>query len=89
MNPADAAARGLGDGDHVRIVNDLGEVRCRMKIDDRLKPGVVSLPKGIWRRATLNGSVGTALVPDRLTPVSGGACYNDARVQVTGIPRNE
>jgi len=24
-------------------------------------------------------------VPDSLTPVSGGACFNDARVQVTKI----
>jgi len=51
-------------------------------VDSRLRPGVVSLAKGIWRRATLNGMAGTALVPDRVTPVSGGACFNDARVQV-------
>jgi anaerobic selenocysteine-containing dehydrogenase len=82
MHPEDAAARGLTDGDRVRVFNALGEVVCGLKLDARLKRGVASLAKGIWRRATLNGSVGNALVPDSLTPVSGGACFNDARVQV-------
>jgi anaerobic selenocysteine-containing dehydrogenase len=82
MHPDDAADRGLAEGDHVRIFNGLGEVVCGLKLDTRLKPGVVSLAKGIWRRATLNGSVGNALVPDSVTPVSGGACFNDTRVEV-------
>jgi anaerobic selenocysteine-containing dehydrogenase len=82
MNPEDAGARGLREGDRVRIFNMLGEVHCGLKFDPRLKPGVASLAKGIWRRATLNGSVGNALVPDSVTAVSGGACFNDARVQV-------
>jgi anaerobic selenocysteine-containing dehydrogenase len=85
MHPQDAAARGLQDGDAVRVYNELGEVHCKMRWDELLKPGVVSLPKGMWRRATLNGSLVNALVPDSLTPVSGGACFNDARVQVARL----
>jgi anaerobic selenocysteine-containing dehydrogenase len=84
MHPDDAAARSLVEGSTVRIFNALGEVVCGLHLDARIKPGVVSLAKGIWRRATLNGSVGNALVPDTLTPVSGGACFNDTRVQVEG-----
>jgi anaerobic selenocysteine-containing dehydrogenase len=82
MSPQDAGERGLSEGDRMRVFNELGEVYCFLKVESRLRPGVVSLAKGIWRRATLNGSVSTSLVPDRLTPVSGGACFNDARVQV-------
>jgi anaerobic selenocysteine-containing dehydrogenase len=82
LSPVDAAARGLEEGDTVRVFNLLGEVHCRLKVDARIKEGVASLAKGIWRRATMNGSIGNALVPDIVTPVSGGACYNDARVQV-------
>jgi anaerobic selenocysteine-containing dehydrogenase len=85
MHPGDAEERGLRPGDKVRVFNALGEVHCGWKPDSRLKKGVVSLAKGIWRRATLNGSVGNALVPDTVTPVSGGACYNDARVQVARL----
>ena len=58
--------------------------RCRWR--RRIRPGTVSLPKGLWRRSTRNGTTGTALVPDTLTDIAGGACFNDARVQVASLP---
>jgi anaerobic selenocysteine-containing dehydrogenase len=82
MHPDDARARGLADGDLVRIFNDLGEVHCPLQVAPAIRPGTVSLPKGLWRRSTRNGTTGTALVPDALTDIAGGACFNDARVQV-------
>lgn len=86
MHPADAEARGLADNDLVRIFNNLGEVHCAVQVLPIVRPGTVSLPKGLWRRSTRNGVTGTALVPDTLTDVGGGACFNDARVQVTSLP---
>jgi len=86
MHPDDAAARGLDDGDLVRIFNDLGEVHCPLDVTAEVRPGVVSLPKGLWRRSTRNNATGTALVPDTLTDLGGGACFNDARVQVASLP---
>ncbi len=47
-----------------------------------LRPGVVVLPKGLWSHHTLNGATANALAPDSLTDLGGGACFNDARVQV-------
>ena len=82
MNPADAVARGLKDGDAVRIFNALGEVRCPLQTGAWIRPGTVSLPKGLWRRHTANGCTANALAPDTLTDFAGGACFNDARVQV-------
>ncbi len=82
MHPRDAGTRGLRDGQEVRVHNGLGEVRVLLKINPDLRPGVVYLPKGIWGRHTRNGRVGTALVPDTVSAVSGGACFNDARVEV-------
>jgi anaerobic selenocysteine-containing dehydrogenase len=86
MNPQDAAARGLLDNDLVRVFNELGEVHCTLQIAPTIRPGTVSLPKGLWRRSTRNGMTGTALVPDTLTDLGGGACFNDARVQVASLP---
>ena len=86
MHPDDAAARGLADDDPVRVFNELGEVHCILDIDKAIRPGIVSLPKGIWRRSTRNHATGTALVPDTLTDLGGGACFNDARVQVASLP---
>jgi anaerobic selenocysteine-containing dehydrogenase len=90
IHPADAEPRGIGDGDRVRIVNDSGEVICRARIDPDLRAGMVELPKGLWSHNTENGATANALAPDSLTDLGGGACFNDARVQVVrldGEPR--
>jgi anaerobic selenocysteine-containing dehydrogenase len=85
MHPADAESRGLADGDLVRIFNELGEVHCTLKVVAAIRRGTVSLPKGIWRRSTRNNMTTTALVPDSLTDLGAGACFNDARVQVASL----
>jgi anaerobic selenocysteine-containing dehydrogenase len=85
MHPDDARARGLEDNDAVRVFNDLGEVHCTLRVLPTIKPGTVCLPKGLWRRTTRNGVTGTALVPDTLSDIAGGACFNDARVQVGSL----
>jgi anaerobic selenocysteine-containing dehydrogenase len=86
MHPDDAAARELKDGDAVRIYNSLGEVRCNVQVGAWVRPGTVSLPKGLWRKHTANGLTANALAPDTLTDLGGGACFNDARVQVAAAP---
>ncbi|MFO1501041.1 MAG: molybdopterin-dependent oxidoreductase [Verrucomicrobiota bacterium] len=82
MHPVDAADRGIVDGALVRVFNDLGEVCCRARINDEMRLGVCGLPKGAWRRASRNGQTSTALCPQHVNDVGGGACFNDARVQV-------
>jgi anaerobic selenocysteine-containing dehydrogenase len=82
LHPREAAARGIQAGDQVRVFNDLGEVECVAATNERLRPGVVAMPKGAWRHASLNGETSTALCPDHLNIVGGAACFNDARVEV-------
>ena len=82
MNPEDAHSRGIGEGDTVRVFNELGEVRVRARVSPAVRPGVVVLPKGLWSRHTLNGATANALSPDSLSDIGGGACFNDARVEV-------
>lgn len=82
IHPADAEARGIETGDEVRIWNDLGEVRVPARVSADLRPGVVFLPKGLWSQNTLSGTTSNAVSPDTLTDLGGGACFNDARVQV-------
>ena len=88
MHPADAAERGLANEDPVRVFNDLGEVQCPVGLTTDMRRGTVSLSKGLWRRSTYNGSTSNALVPDTLTDLGGGACFNDARVQVALLGRH-
>ncbi len=82
LHPDDAAARGIGEGEPVRVFNDFGEVRCRARLSAAMRPGVVLLPKGLWAHNTESGTTANALAPDTLTDLGGGACFNDARVEV-------
>ena len=88
MHPSDAAERGLSQDDPVRVFNDLGEVQVPVSLNPDMRPGTISLPKGLWRKSTYNGSTSNALVPDTLTDVGGGACFNDARVEVALLGRH-
>jgi anaerobic selenocysteine-containing dehydrogenase len=88
MHPADAAERNLSAGDPVRVFNDLGEMHCPVGLNAEIRRGTVSLPKGVWRKNTYNGSTTNALVPDSLTDLGGGACFNDARVEVGLLGRH-
>jgi anaerobic selenocysteine-containing dehydrogenase len=83
MHPDDAAARGLAEGQRVRVANALGEVLCRLRISNDQRPGVVELPKGLWAHNTDNGATACALAPDSYTDLGDGACFNDARVEVS------
>jgi len=85
IHPTDAAMRGIHEGDRVRIFNELGEVLCRAQISPRIREGVVSLPKGAWRKSSRNGLTATALCPAHINEVGGGACFNDARVEVAKL----
>jgi anaerobic selenocysteine-containing dehydrogenase len=85
MAPGDAAARGLADGDRVRIWNAVGEVHCRVRITTDVRAGVCVLPKGLWRKHTDNGHTANALIPAAFADLAGQAAYNDARVEVAKL----
>jgi anaerobic selenocysteine-containing dehydrogenase len=82
IHPDDARPRGLRDGQPVRVWNDLGEVRLPVRITDDVPSGVVSSLKGAWFRTSDNHQTVSALAPATHADICGGACYNDARVEV-------
>lgn len=86
VSPVDAAARGLTDGMHARIWNDRGSTTMPVRINDALRAGTVLIHKGWWRRHAATGFTSNALCPDTLADLGGGACFNDARVELTPLP---
>ncbi|MFQ5676384.1 MAG: molybdopterin-dependent oxidoreductase, partial [bacterium] len=82
MHPEDASARSLEKGARVRVYNNQAEVIVPLRTSARVRKGVAVIPKGAWRHASLNGLTSTALAPDTISSVGGGACFNDARVEV-------
>ena len=48
IHPDDAVARGIADGNIVRVYNDRGATLAGAVITDGVRPGVVVLPTGAW-----------------------------------------
>jgi len=48
INPADASARNLTDGDLVKVFNERGACQARAHVSDAIRAGVVSLSTGAW-----------------------------------------
>jgi biotin/methionine sulfoxide reductase len=56
MHPDDAAARGLVDGQAVRIFNDRGAVCGGLRVSAEIRPGVVAMATGAWWNPAVPGS---------------------------------
>jgi anaerobic selenocysteine-containing dehydrogenase len=86
LDPTDAAARGIADGDAVRVWNDRGSLTLTARVGTRLRPGVVAVPFGWWSQE--HGEHGTAnsLTNDMLTDWGGGVAYGSTRVDVERLP---
>jgi biotin/methionine sulfoxide reductase len=48
MHPDDAAARGLEDGDIIRLFNARGACLASLRITDGIRAGVMQIPTGAW-----------------------------------------
>jgi len=89
INPLDAAARGLEDGQLARVFNERGEVLARCRLTERIMPGVVDLPQGAWwlpdeRGRDRGGSI-NVLTSERWTPLAKGSAQHTAMVQVEKV----
>jgi biotin/methionine sulfoxide reductase len=48
ISPQDAAARGINEGDVLRVFNDRGSCLAGARVSPRIRPGVVKLSTGAW-----------------------------------------
>lgn len=82
MHPQDAAARGIADGDAVRVFNARGEHLCHASINGRARAGVV-VGLGIWwRKDGMNGTNVNELTHQQLTDMGRAPAFYDCAVQV-------
>lgn len=79
MSPEDAEARGLAEGDDVRLFNQLGEVRVKAAVTNLEKPGCVEFLHG-WEKAN-----SCDLVSRDFDPISGFPPYKDVLCEIEKI----
>ena len=85
VNPVDAQARGIRNGDEVRVFNDRGEMIIRVKVTERIMPGVVDIPQGAWydpdERGVDRGACANVLTANKISP-GAAVPYNTSLVQL-------
>ena len=85
MHPSDAAARGIADGDRVRVFNDRGSHRLRARVNGKPRSGVVVAPSVWWKKYSPDGGNANNLTSQRTADLGGGATFYDCRVQVEKV----
>jgi anaerobic selenocysteine-containing dehydrogenase len=84
MSSADAAARGIRDGERVRVFNDRGEIRLTARVDGAVQPGVVSARLS-WARLSSERRNINVLTSNRLTDMGDGATFYSTLVEVSKV----
>jgi anaerobic selenocysteine-containing dehydrogenase len=96
VNPADARACGVADGDLVRIVSAHGAIELPAELSDDVGCGTVAVPHGWghraagWQTANVAGGANvnelTSARPDDLERLSGMAHLNGVAVRLEKVP---
>jgi len=82
ISPADAKSRGINSGQKIRIYNNNGELISKVSISNRVPPGIVVMPNGIW----LNEGGGVNhLISAQETDIGYGAAFHDNRVEIENL----
>jgi anaerobic selenocysteine-containing dehydrogenase len=92
MHPDDLAARGIADGERVRVRSRSGEVQVEVRATDDIMPGVASLPHGYGHnrpgvrlsiaRGLAGASANDVTDPEHLDEVGGTAALNGVPVTI-------
>lgn len=85
LHADDARARGIGDGDAVRVWNELGEVRAVARLSDRVRPAVAWMPFGGLTDASGRQRGVNVLTAEEPTDWGGGSGLYDAFVEVSPL----
>ena len=88
LNPGDAAARGLVEGDVARIFNDRGSFEAEIAVSDAARPGVAASTKGYWPKIVGEKANLNLTVAERDSDMAGGAVFHDNRVEVEPARRS-
>jgi anaerobic dimethyl sulfoxide reductase subunit A len=85
IHPADAEARGIVDGQRVRVFNQRGATLLPARVTERIAPGAVSIKEGAWFTPDARGhdthGCANVLTGDRASPAA-AATFNSTFVEI-------
>ncbi len=81
ISGADARARGIADGDKVRVFNHRGDIVLKARVDGKVQPGVVSASLN-WAKMTPGFQSINALTSEKLTDMGNSATFYSVLVDV-------
>jgi len=81
MNSADANARGISDGDTVRVFNQRGEIALRARVDGNVQAGVVCA-RLFWAKLSEGKRNINVLTSEKLTDMGNSATFYSVLVEV-------
>ena len=85
IHPEDAEARGIGEGQTVRVYNDRGAITLIARVTDAIQPNVVAARLD-WAKLSERGVNINVLTSDRLTDMGESATFYSALVEVEAAP---
>ena len=87
MNADDAEARGIDEGQPVRVFNERGEVQAVARIGsgDLVARGVVVCPVGQWRKLNPGAATVNAITRTAFGDMGNNPTFSDTRVEVAPI----
>jgi anaerobic selenocysteine-containing dehydrogenase len=81
MNASDARARGIADGDRVRVFNRRGDIRLQAKVNGSVQAGVVCA-RLYWAKLSSEGRNINVLTSEKLTDLGNSATFYSVLVEV-------
>lgn len=84
ISAADASARGIADGDRVRVFNQRGDIELKARVDGRVQPGVVSARLN-WAKMTPGFQSINSLTSEKLADMGNSATFYSVLVEVEKI----
>ena len=82
IHAEDAKARGIANGDRVRVFNDRGSCVLLAEPNGAVRPGVVRSTSVRWPKLAMDGNNVNVLTSDRLTDIGGGPVFYSCLVEV-------
>jgi anaerobic selenocysteine-containing dehydrogenase len=87
MHPSDAASRGIGKSQLVRVFNQRGSVSLNCQFDADMKPGVVVIAEGSWSKDFPAGDP-YSLTHEKVSATSDNYAFFDTLVQIERVTAN-